>query len=541
MRWLTDSIRNKLLAIAAIGTLIVIGTAFTGLWTTHSTLVGFEHLLLDDAHRERTTRQLAVDFKRQVQEWKNVLLRGHDPKDLDKYWNSFLKLESKIQKDGEQLLATFQGDDQNLGLKQFLSQHREMGVAYRKGLEIYKQNEFDPKMGDRAVRGIDRKPTQLLEAAADKILAHLAEQGDSEITKTYSSISYGIVLILLATLIALGAYLYFIRIQITSPANRLAKNMQSMADGDFSHSIEENRNDELGTIGKSAEAIRQNLRSELISVSRASDNLGSTTDKLTEVIGSTRDGVLTQQHEIEQVATAINQMTATIREISANAHAAADAATSADKDALHGQSIVERTIQDIDQLSSKIGDASATIGQLQQESDSIGAIVDVIQGISEQTNLLALNAAIEAARAGEAGRGFSVVADEVRALAGRTQDATQEIKDMIERLQTGSHSAVEVMAESRKRAEKSADQASEAGSALSNITHSVAHINEVNVQIATASEEQSMVSEEISRNVMNISHEAERSAEGANQINEENNRLNGITEQLRQMIGQFRT
>ncbi|MES9869867.1 MAG: methyl-accepting chemotaxis protein [Sedimenticola sp.] len=541
MDWLTNSIRNKLLAIAAIGTLLVIGTAFSGFWITRTTLQEFEQVIFQEAAQESAIRQLTLDFKKQVQEWKNTLLRGHNPEDFDKYWKRFQKLEAKIQEEGKQLLSTLHNTSMAQGLEQFLAEHREMGRAYREGLEVFRQAGFDPRAGDKAVRGIDRAPTARLEESADAILAHIAEHGQSEIVETHTSISTSIILIIVATLIALAGYLYFIKQQITGPALRLAEGMKSMAEGDFSNPITTSTGDELGKIGQSAEAIRETLREELIGVTDASENLGTTTSRLTEVISSTRHGVLSQQQEIEQVATAINQMTATVREISANAHAAADAATEADKEANTGRDIVEQTIQDIDQLSSKIGDASATIAQLQQESDNIGAIIDVIQGISEQTNLLALNAAIEAARAGEAGRGFSVVADEVRALAGRTQDATLEIKDMIERLQTGSQTAVTVMTDSQKRAEDSADRASAAGSALSNITRSVAHINEVNDQIATAAEEQSMVSEEINRNVMTISNVAEGSAEGANQINDENSRLNDITEQLRNMIGQFRT
>ncbi|OOZ36698.1 methyl-accepting chemotaxis protein [Solemya velesiana gill symbiont] len=541
MRWLRNSIRNKLLAIATVGTLLVIGTAFSGFWTTQATLKQFEHLMHNEATHESAMWQLTVDFKKQVQEWKNILLRGHKPEDLDKYWNRFLNLEAKIQDEGKALLGKLDKKDLAQKLERFLVEHRKMSQAYRSGLEAYKQNGYDPKAGDKIVRGIDRAPTTLLEDTADAIFSHLSEHTQNEIHSTYSSISLSIVFIFVATAIALAGYLYFIHQQITGPAFRLVEGMKTMADGNFSQPIDSDKNDELGAIGKSAEAIRQTLRNELIGVSTASENLGATTNKLTDVINTTHQGVLTQQQEIEQVATAINQMTETVREISANAHAAADAATTADREAINGQSIVEQTIQDIDLLARKIGDASATIEQLQQESDSIGAIVDVIQGISEQTNLLALNAAIEAARAGEAGRGFSVVADEVRALAGRTQDATQEIKDMIERLQAGSQSAVNVMTESRQRAESSADQASAAGSALSNITRSVAHINEVNDHIATASEEQSMVAEEISRNVMNISDVAERSADGAHKISEENSQLNDITERLRETIGQFRT
>ncbi|MES9936605.1 MAG: hypothetical protein ABW153_09180, partial [Sedimenticola sp.] len=152
MDWLTNSIRNKLLAIAAIGTLLVIGTAFSGFWITRTTLQEFEQVIFQEATQESAIRQLTLDFKKQVQEWKNTLLRGHNPEDLDKYWERFQRLETKIQEEGKQLLSRLQDTSMAQGLEQFLAEHREMGRAYREGLEVFRQAGFDPRAGDKAVR-----------------------------------------------------------------------------------------------------------------------------------------------------------------------------------------------------------------------------------------------------------------------------------------------------------------------------------------------------------------------------------------------------
>jgi len=192
-------------------------------------------------------------------------------------------------------------------------------------------------------------------------------------------------------------------------------------------------------------------------------------------------------------------------------------------------------------LASEVENAADVIDKLRQDSENIGTVLDVIKGIAEQTNLLALNAAIEAARAGEQGRGFAVVADEVRTLASRTQESTQEIQEMIERLQSRSSDAVNVMEQGRSRAEKTVDQAAMAGDSLDAITNSVASINEMNTLIAAASEEQSSVSEEINRNVVNINSLADDSVQGAQQTTSESEALAALAQRLQDLVSQFKT
>jgi methyl-accepting chemotaxis protein len=191
-------------------------------------------------------------------------------------------------------------------------------------------------------------------------------------------------------------------------------------------------------------------------------------------------------------------------------------------------------------LAAEIESASEVIRNLEKDSNQIGSILDVIKGIAEQTNLLALNAAIEAARAGEQGRGFAVVADEVRTLASRTQESTEEIQSMIEKLQSGAKVAVSVMSDSRKYADDSVSHAKSAGEALEMITQSISTITEMNTQIATAAEEQSAVSEEINGNIVNINHAAEEAAEGANSTSTESERLAEMAKELQLLVHQFK-
>ena len=263
--------------------------------------------------------------------------------------------------------------------------------------------------------------------------------------------------------------------------------------------------DELGELTDSINDMSDGLKTVIQAVSDSSSSIDETSEILSANIGKNSQNISEQDSRIEQVATAMNQMTATVQEVGENISGTADAAKSAHQETTNGNQVVSGTINEISALSEQILKATDSIKQLEKDSDAINSVMDVIVGVAEQTNLLALNAAIEAARAGEQGRGFAVVADEVRTLAGRTQESTVEISSVVERLQSGSRSAVEVMQKSSEQASNLVEQAAKAGDSLEAISLSVDTINQMSVQIATASEEQSATAEEINRNVIDIS------------------------------------
>jgi len=330
---------------------------------------------------------------------------------------------------------------------------------------------------------------------------------------------------------------------IVNPITNAVNAMNEIAegDGDLTQRLDESGKDEIAKLGEAFNHFAEKVRNMVIQVSGSTTQLATAAEQMSMITSETNQGVQKQQTETEMVATAMNEMTATVHEVARHATEASSAAQSADNDAQDGKAVVEQTVSTINVLANEIESATTVIQKLETDSENIGTVLDVIRGIAEQTNLLALNAAIEAARAGEQGRGFAVVADEVRTLASRTQESTQEIQSMIESLQHGSSDAVRAMNLSQAQSQQSVEQATNARNSLDAITAAITTISDMNIQIASAAEEQSSVAEEINKNVINISQVVEQTAEGAQQTQTASQELANLAGELQTMVGQFKT
>ncbi len=311
-------------------------------------------------------------------------------------------------------------------------------------------------------------------------------------------------------------------------------------DGDLTRRLDARGRDEIADLARAFNRFAEKVRSLVAGVAGSSAQVAAAAGQMSAITEASNGSVARQRAEIEQVATSMNEMTATVQEVARNAAHAASSAETADEQVLQGQRVVRDTVAAIEGVASEVEGAVAVMQRLEVESESISAVLDVISGVAEQTNLLALNAAIEAARAGEHGRGFAVVADEVRTLASRTQTSTGEIQQVIERLQAGAREATAVMQRSQTRVQDSVKQAQQAGVSLNEITGSVANINDMNTQIASAAEEQSAVSEEINRNVVNINQVAASVTEAASQTAEAGNQLAHLAADLQSSVAQFK-
>ncbi len=350
------------------------------------------------------------------------------------------------------------------------------------------------------------------------------------------SVAITVVLII----IGLGVGVWFAG-SITRPITLLNETISEIESrSDLTRSIEIHSDNELGQVARAINAMLAKFRSSLQQVSSNTCQLATAAEETSVITRQTTEAVKRQLAETTQVATAMNEMSATVQEVAANTSHTATASAEANKESREGQQVVNQAITQISELASQIESAAAVIQSVQQDSDKISTVLDVIKGIAEQTNLLALNAAIEAARAGEQGRGFAVVADEVRSLASRTQESTEEINQMIDQLQSGSQRAVGVMEQSQKQAHAAVEYATKAGGSLATIAEVIENINDMSTQIAGAAEEQSVVAEEINRNIVSISDMAEQTAAGTENTAAASNELAQLATQLHNLVGQFR-
>jgi methyl-accepting chemotaxis protein len=342
-------------------------------------------------------------------------------------------------------------------------------------------------------------------------------------------------------LILFGLCLFFI-LRVIRPLNGLTSAMQDIAagEGDLTRRLPDRGKDEIGKVAAAFNQFVSKIQQALAKASHSTTQLSAATDVLAQIARQSDDNVNTQQTETQQVAAAITQMAQAVREISRNAESAAAAAREANSEADVGKQAMQETAEAIKTLATEVHEAARVINQLETESESIGTVLDVIRGIADQTNLLALNAAIEAARAGEQGRGFAVVADEVRTLASRTQDSTREILNIIEQLQTGTRNAAQVMNSGMTTTQLTVEKADRAGLSLESIVASMATITNLNTRIAQASIQHAEASEDIDQRVERISQLSQTATQGSTETAQKSRELAELGDELQRLVAQFK-
>lgn len=420
----------------------------------------------------------------------------------------------------------------SLGLPRALTEQPGIELAkYRTSLDQYRrvalqveqlQNEME-QMGNE-LRSVS------LELSERKV-----EQRDTEAVAARSLLTS---VALLAMIVGVVAG-WLITQQITQPLHQTLGLAARIAKGDLSQLEPVKRRDEMGQLQTRMGEMTVSLRELIGGIDQGVGQLSQAASQLAASSEDTKLRISQQREETDQVATAMNQMSATVQEVAQNAEQASLAATNADQQAQLGDQVVAEAIGRIEQLAGQMDDCLGAMQHLAGESQRIGSILDVIKSVSEQTNLLALNAAIEAARAGEAGRGFAVVADEVRGLAQRTQQSTEEIEQLIDSLHSGTDEVTRLLDDSKRLTEQSVELSRRAGHALGQITDTVSSIQGMNQQIATASEEQSVVAEQINRSVINVRDVSEQTGAASEQTAASSGELEQLGRQLRGMVGRF--
>ncbi|MDE1197915.1 MAG: methyl-accepting chemotaxis protein [Pseudomonas sp.] len=418
---------------------------------------------------------------------------------------------------------------------QYIPQLQRANLAlkgYRAAVAQYRDAQL---VSRQALEKMTNLGQQLLDLS-DKLTASQNAKRDADSRQAQSTLGLATVLALIFGVLAAWA----ITRQITLPLKQTLIAVDRVASGDLTHNLNIERRDELGQLQGGIQRMTLSLRELIGGISDSVTQIASAAEELSAVTEQTSAGVNSQKVETDQVATAMHQMTATVQEVARNAEEASEAAVAADQQAREGDRVVNEAIAQIERLASEVGHSTEAMGELKRESDKIGSVLDVIKSVAQQTNLLALNAAIEAARAGEAGRGFAVVADEVRSLAQRTQKSTEEIEGLIAGLQNGTQQVATIMDNSRELTVSSVELTRRAGGSLESITRTVSAIQAMNQQIAAAAEQQSATAEEINRSVLNVRDVSEQTSAASEETAASSVELARLGTHLQELVGRFR-
>lgn len=419
----------------------------------------------------------------------------------------------------------------------------EMLLSSEQGILFYKRSQLSANQQAinmlKAVKEYTIKANEILEKQVD--LANQATLASSELVKkSVSSGNQQTIIIAIVSIIIAFTIARLTLVSITRPLSRVNDMLNIVSSGDLSHKLDESGKDEFAQLSKNCNLLIDSLRTLIESIVNRSSQLAAAAEQTSAVTAESTIAIEEQRSQVEQAASATTEMSSTAQSVLSSANDALGEIKHADDEAERVKTISGRNRHTIEQLAQEVDSAAHVINQLQQDSASIGSILDTIRGIADQTNLLALNAAIEAARAGEQGRGFAVVADEVRTLASRTQESTSEIQTMIESLQVGAGKAVTVMDAGKIKASDCVTQSEEADKALETITHAVHEAYDRSSQIASAAEEQSVVAHEISENLESIVTIAEQTTAGAKQTAESSSEVARLSEELQQSVQEFK-
>ena len=430
--------------------------------------------------------------------------------------NEFLQLLSSWENISNDLVAKADTDDEFV-------RDEQRNRSFGEGFDTFsKLRNFIDVVGERRLAHVDQF-TRELDQTRDNADRHLT------------------ILVVLGALVTL-ATAWLLPMLVTTPLRKINDRIQNIAegDGDLTIRIDLDRNDELGVLAGNVNKFMEKLQGLISDIRNNTNDVSGAAELLLEVSSSSQKAADEQCQSITMVVAAVNELTVAIQEVARNTGDTAQNAKKANQITDQGQNRIHTAVERVQGLSSRITQTAEIMIRLETEAKKVTSVIDVIRGIAEQTNLLALNAAIEAARAGEQGRGFAVVADEVRTLASRTQKSTEDIQGMLSQLQTGVQHAVEAMNASTSMTDEAVGSANEAGESLAGIGSAVQNITNMAIQIATAAEEQSSVTEEIDRNLVDINQLAMSTSEGAAKTADASQRLNQLSASLRQLLGRFR-
>lgn len=499
-------IMTPVLAIITI-LILLIGCSLT---LTFKLIDDIEHVEQTYVSQERQINDALTDFKTQVQEWKNVLLRGANEKDRVKYWDRFQEREESVQRALKSIMAK---DELEQSLKvllgSFLSAHTNMGQKYQEGYAAFVAAGFDAKTGDQYVRGIDREPAKLLQQAADNT-ALATKRAKDKVTLNTSKLLWGV---LISSVILSALCVWYLvnnlRRNVVKPTREIATCLQHMEQKDYDYSLNYRSEHELGKVASATRHLQAKLQDTVTLLSEAQIQMQSSHDTLDDVSKAIEKGALDQHKASDSLVAANYKLDETVKNLVTITTQVSVASDKSQQQVNECYSTFETANAGFAELAKTVSSASKIVNELQARSASILMVVNVINEIADQTNLLALNAAIEAARAGEHGRGFAVVADEVRALAAKTQQSTQEINAILSAFESDANKAVQAMESGQRHASDNAQSAEYALGLLNELVQYIEETQSIVVALKDATSDQSAIHIQLDGVIANVTVSAD--------------------------------
>jgi methyl-accepting chemotaxis protein-1 (serine sensor receptor) len=504
-------LRLKLPLVFTAALLLLLAAALFGIARLNQALTTYETEVAASVDHERAAASMLVAFKVQVQEWKNVLLRGKDAEQLKRYWAAFEKEEAAIQTQAAQLLKGLPAGDARERVQQFAQAHQRMGTDYRKGLEAFHSAGQDPQAGDQAVKGMDREPAKLLDQAGELIQKAAAATADKAAERARNATVMSLAVMLIVCAAGIIAAVLFSR-TVTQPLDRAVQVSQAVAGGDLTVATASQGKDEIALLLNALYAMQGSLSQVVQNVRQNADMVASASTQIAQGNHDLSSRTESQASALEETAASMEELGSTVRQNADNARQANQMAMNASTVAVQGGEVVSQVVE--------------TMKGISTASNKIADIIGVIDGIAFQTNILALNAAVEAARAGEQGRGFAVVASEVRSLAGRSAEAAKEIKSLI--------------SASVERVEQGNIQAEKAGETMTEVVNAIRRVTDIMGEISAASSEQSAGVSQVGEAVTQMDQATQQNAALVEQMAAAAGSLSGQARELVQAVAQFR-